>query len=505
MIHKTVRQLIPFFAVVCLLAAVCLPLFSVEKTIELGGKNGWEQLSVMDGVTTGSGRFGYEAVMLSTNSRKVTEYTDLLLPFDLEPVSDKAGNYTVVSSNLSLVPGGNRGSGAALSRGESGGLVLSGSAQSIFGSGNWTGSFTIEFWLCPLIVENGETVLTWRSSRNTGGYSAYQLLSASFANSRLEWTLTDLFDGAAASSNGIVLKGDRAVIPGRWAHHTLTYSEESGLLEYRVDGLLEDYRYVTSENGEGGTVYPLVLGAPADIEIAPAFTGKIDDFRILRHGLDVQPEEICTASPSGSHYDRYVQDGGRFESQPIPVGSGSVLSSVSAEITEPSQTAVQLYVRAGDNYFTWTAAEPAWIPVTAGESVSGVSGAYFQIAADLYPDGAGNETPSVTAVTLTYRENPPPLPPFAVFAAAGNGYVDLSWSRSVDETGGYYVYYGERPGEYLGRIAAEGPSPVFAGLRNSIRITGLQNGKIYYFALAAERDGKTGALSKEVYARPMKK
>ena len=103
--------------------------------------------------------------------------------------------------------------------------------------------------------------------------------------------------------------------------------------------------------------------------------------------------------------------------------------------------------------------------------------------------------------------SPAPLPPFNIKAVPSNGSVILTWSYSIDNNaGGYYVYYGERPGEYLGREAVEGASPVDAGNTTGITLTGLKNGKTYYFAVAAysKRDSRIiGDLSKEVYARPL--
>ena len=92
---------------------------------------------------------------------------------------------------------------------------------------------------------------------------------------------------------------------------------------------------------------------------------------------------------------------------------------------------------------------------------------------------------------------------------AGNEKVTVSWSYSVDDTvGGYYLYYGTRPGEYLGRVAFEGESPINVGNTTSYTLTGLQNGKIYYFAIAAwsEYDDRViGNFSKEVFARPLER
>jgi hypothetical protein len=75
------------------------------------------------------------------------------------------------------------------------------------------------------------------------------------------------------------------------------------------------------------------------------------------------------------------------------------------------------------------------------------------------------------------------------------------------------VYYGTSRGEYFGEGAALGASPIDAGKRTGLRIDGLENGVLYYFAVAAydRRDGMdgsggiahTGEFSREVSARPL--
>ena len=118
-------------------------------------------------------------------------------------------------------------------------------------------------------------------------------------------------------------------------------------------------------------------------------------------------------------------------------------------------------------------------------------------------------TPSVTKITVDYEEIPLPLPPFKLNAKAMDGAVNLTWSYSAGEgTGGYYIYYGSRPGEYLGRDADQGPSPIKVDNITSFRLTGLKNGAIYYFAVStySEIDEHiSGSLSNEAYARPGKK
>ncbi|MDD7013547.1 MAG: fibronectin type III domain-containing protein [Spirochaetales bacterium] len=474
--------------------------WSEAKVLTLGGKEGWPALSKKDGIVTGKGRFGYDAMVLATNSRKVNYSTDLLLDFEDETFSDKAGNYTVERNSLYLTENSIMGKKAALVKG-TGGLRLKGSGNSFFGKEGMGGSFTIEFWLFPFIAENGEIVFSWRSSRTVANYPLYQMIRASFFNNHLQWTFTNIFSGYIENGGEVNLSSYRTIIPNTWSHHSISYNEENGLLEYRIDSQLEDLKYVsTNKKEKGGSVYPLHLGVAADIDICPEFSGVIDDFNILRNASSEKVE---------LQYDTFKKSGGRFETQPILVTRGASLTKIDGIVTKPEQTEILFYVRGGDNFYNWTDTYPEWKRVELGENISNVKGLYFQVGCNLYPDGGGSKSPSVTELQIYYEETPLPLPPFSVKAQSGDSQVTLNWSFSVDENaGGYYIFYGERPGEYLGREAVQGESPVDIGNTTSAVISGLENGKIYYFAIAAysKTDNQImGELSKEVYARPLRR
>ncbi|MBR6296959.1 MAG: hypothetical protein IKR40_10845 [Treponema sp.] len=491
------------FATVCLvISAISMAgIFAEESVITLGGKNGWSRIQKMDGVVIGSGRYGYDCIQLDTNNRNVSDGTDLLLDFEDEPFADIAGNYNTAENNLLLSTSAKMGRGAGLSRGN-GGIRLSGTRNALFGKQGLTGSFIIEFWLCPSIAENGEMVFSWRSSRTERNYPLYQMISASFYSNHLKWDFTNVFNGYKDNGGEISIMSYRTIIPNKWAHHSISFDQDTGLLEYRIDGKLEDLKYITTNGREsGGEIHSPYLGVAADIEICPSYTGRIDDFHIQHKSTSNTTKTL--------RYDTYKKTGGRFVTEPIQVPLSSSLIKVDAVTSEPSQTEVAIYVRSGDSYFKWNDEEPEWIPAKNHGDIEGVTGKYFQVAVDLYPDGTGAKTPSVTQIDLHYTKVAPPLPPFTVIAEAGNGQVTLSWSYSVeDEVGGYYVYYGERPGEYLGREAFQGESPVNVGNVAKVTLKGLKNGKIYYFAVAtySSRDSRiVGTLSKEVYARPLRK
>ena len=483
--------------------------YAESRQIVLGGKNGWSGLKYTGGVTTGTGRYGYDCMELATNSFVYDESTDLLINFEDAGNPIAFGAYDIVKNNLRISTDAIMEKSAGLSR-NMGGLTVFGRPGSLFGTKGLLGSFSIEFWLCPSIAENGEIIINWESSKNVRGRLIYQLLNCLFDSGHLEWTVSNLFDNyrGAKGDGEIHLKGTSNLIPNKWSYHVLSFDSETGILEYIVNGITEDLIYITSTGTQDGESSLIILGEPSELQFCKEYTGKIDDVRILRRPYS--PPDYQTSESAGKLGRLiYSTSGGRFESQPLKVSTGSILESINAVTNEPAQTDVCFFVRSGDNYYNWTDSYPEWKPVENGEKLTGVTGLYFQVACNLYPDGNGEITPSVTSIELNFTELPLPLPPFKIKAEPGNGCVYLSWNYSVDDTtGGYYIYYGSRPGEYLGRIAAEGESPVKVGNQTSFKLSGLENGKIYYFAVAAWSildERIIGSLSQEVYARPLER
>lgn len=506
MYRKTLNKIL----ISAVLIGLCAVNVSAEsRKIIFGGKNGWAPFRYQDNVTTGKGRYGYDCIELATNSFVFDETTDLLIDFEDSSNPIAAGNYEIVSNHLKTSTEALMEKSAGLSR-NIGGLNILGKNGALFGTEGLSGSFAIEFWLCPSISENGEVIINWESSKNVRGRLIYQLLNCIFDGGHLEWTLSHFFDSyAGPDGDGEVhLKGSSNIIPDKWSYHVLSFDAENGILEYLVNGITEDLIYITDTGTEEGQVSLIILGPASELQFCTDYTGKIDDIRILRRPYT--PPDYQSAEMAGSSGRMlYAPAGGRFETMPTRVSTGSKLNFLKAEMSVPAQTDLSFFVRAGDNYYNWTDSYPEWIPVESEETLSGISGLYFQVACDLYPDGNGYTTPSVTSIELDFTEIPLPLPPFSVKAVAGNGCVTLNWNYSVDDTtGGYYIYYGNRPGEYLGRIAVEGQSPIKVGNTTTYTLTGLENGKIYYFAVASWSvldERIIGSLSKEVFARPLER
>ena len=155
-------------AVGMLFAAATSGAFAEAKQIVLGGKGGWPVFQYEENITTGKGRFGYDCIELATNSFVFDEYTDLLIDFEspVNPIS--AGYYNIASNNLKTSSDSLLEKSAGLSR-NIGGLSVSGQPGTFFGSEGLMGSFSLEFWLCPSLAENGEVIVNWESSKNVRG------------------------------------------------------------------------------------------------------------------------------------------------------------------------------------------------------------------------------------------------------------------------------------------------------------------------------------------------
>ncbi len=476
--------------------------FAQKSTVTLGGKEGWPSFESSYGIDRGTGRFGFDCIELATNVRSMDKDTDLYIDFENNQIIDRTNKYNVEDDDITVSSGSAMGKSCGMVRRNTSGLKLSGKEGSLFGSAGNMGSFLIEFWLCPSIAENGEQILSWRSSRTVSEYPLYQMIYAGFANNHFEWKFINVFNGYTQNDGEVTVTSYRNVVPDVWSHHEISYDEHTGMLEYRINGVLEGLTYVTSNGREiGGSVYPAVLGVTAALEFCPEYTGYIDDIRIQRNCYNESAREM--------RYDTYKKDGGRFVTQPIMMSDGCVLNSVRAVVQEPAQTAVVMYVRSDKDHFNWTDTYPEWKRIESNQEIEGVEGLYFQVAVDLFPDGGGKSSPSITQLDLNFTELPLPLPPYTLTAIPGDGEVTLVWNYSVDDiSGGYYVYYGERPGEYLCREALEGESPIDVGNVIKVKITGLKNGKIYYFAISSySKYSKniSGELSREVNARPLKK
>jgi hypothetical protein len=546
-------------------------LFGVdEKTITIGGNSAWDAVEKRNGIIELTRLRPRPVLALSSAAAGKTASAenrslDLALSFDEagpELFTDQTGHYRVMvnsrpdpAGNAALQAADRRwaraGTGAALfsGTGVSAGAGGTGSpltieprtGDALFAPNNQIRDFTLEFWLYPLNMANGEQILTWISSRplprqdeagaiSGGREYAFQRIQCIAVKNRLQWTFLDVFTGSGGSRHiSLTLTGDTPVVPKTWSHHLIRFDSDTGLLEYLVDGKTGAIEYATSTRREGGEVYTPLMGEGGSFMLGNRFMGLLDEFKIYK-------------TYTGSAETRkYSPRGGRIETRPIDLGEGNsgILkvealggrTSVSGGSIQndyagydgpfsgreafrfADDSALQFFIRAAGSPYSWTGAD--WRPFIPGTALAGdIRGRYVQFAVDFYPSGDCEASPYLEEIRVTYRPDEPPVPPSMVTAAARDGAVALNWKPSPDaDTLGYVVYYGTSRGEYFGDGAVLGASPIDAGKRTSLRIDGLENGVLYYFAVAAydRRDGAddrgeffhAGEFSREVSARPL--
>jgi hypothetical protein len=512
-----------------------------ESLLSLGGASSWDDVDKRRGIAE-LGSIRPHAVLTLSSARSAEDPAlDLALSFDeASPglFADTTGHYRVeVSPALSAANyrWSRSGAGAALFSGDSsrqgpeemtGAVAITPqSPEALFQGGRHFKDFTLEFWLYPLNMENGETLLSWTAARPTRqGDTAFQRIQCVVARNRLNWFFLDFFSSPDDGRQMTLSLSGSPTLPRSWSHHLIRFDSQTGLLEYLVDGCLEGVVYATTTGREGGEVYVPVAGEGGVMILGERFAGLMDEFRIYAR-LNETPL-----------LSRYPRSGGRMETRPLDLGernsqvlkvealggnfhpgqdrekAGGTMRNEyagSGRLRFANDSMIQFFIRAADTPYQWTEDESEWLPFEPGTDFAGtIRGRYVQLAAAFYPSGDGEAAPYLDEIRVLYRRDDPPAPPSMVVAVARDGAVDISWRAVSDaEISGYLVYFGAASGEYFGKSALLGLSPVNAGKRTSLHIDGLENGALYYFTVASyDRDNPAGAgeFSGEVSARPLR-
>ncbi|MDR0496534.1 MAG: fibronectin type III domain-containing protein [Treponema sp.] len=512
-----------------------------EKTITLGSTASWGLFEKRQGIIEASNIRPQSVLVLAssagipyeskTGSLEAGFFQDLHLSFDERnpgSFSDSQGHYDVtVSPSLSASSLSRVGTGAAMFTQRAGDepIVLKPRRTALFAPGSHIRDFSIEFWLFPQNTESGEQILFWSSSKSDGqGAYFYQRIQCITSKNRLQWTFVDFFFSPGERARKTMSLMGTPVIPRTWSHHLVRFDADLGLLEYLVDGKVEAMEYTTVSGREGGDVYTPVIGEDCRLVLGGRFSGMMDEFRIYRHCLEtpvmgkysMAGGRIETRTMDLGHTDSQVLKieafGGRTETPRISNAMGQARNEYAgnSRLSFSDHSEMRFFIRVSNSSYRWN--DVPWVPINPGVELAGVRGRYIQLAADFYPGWNGETSPYLSELNVIYKAAEPPPPPTLVTARARDGAVELSWRASPSrEVGGYLVYYGTTRGEYFGNYAIIDNtiqvSPINTGNRTSIRIEGLKNGTLYYFAVAAygSQNGlpEPGEFSREAAARPL--
>jgi len=476
----------------------------LEKTIELGKDALWADMMILDGVIPLSGKWGFQDLALSGGAYTADSATELLLHFDARASTDATGAYAfrgdgpVISASMPAM-----GPASAAFTGVRQGVVLSGAAGSMFSAGAAWEDFTIEFWLSPANLADGQEVLGWTGSDRAANGSSELLgqgIRCFIQDRKLVWDFQNVFRLPGAGRVPVRLVGTRQLLPRAWHHHLLRFDSRDGLLEYLLDGIPEAIAHVTDTGRETGSIAAPVLGAARSgpLVIGAGYTGFLDELRISRRAVE---DPVLS---------RFLGKTGVAISRIIDLGYSSTrIARIETADSTPSDSGIEFSYQASD---TWGGrkllkSDTDWVPFVPGTDFGEtVKSRYVQLRVELFPDGTRMQSPRLSSLRVVYEPNLPPAAPAGLMATPGNGKVTLTWRKVNDlDVKGYLVFYGTSPRAYLGTGAAPGPSPIDAGSATTLEISGLDNGSLYYFAIAAYDDSQPrqqSEFSAEVSARP---
>ena len=507
-------------AIFCILFSLSAGVYGIgENVLVIGSSSSWNLIENMQGIIEASLIRPNPVLMLGGTRIQYNDSIDLYLSFDGGSFNTPGGNYHIGSSGQpSLVgsPLSRMGDGAIHFRGNgrtgSYPLVLTPGSNALFAPGNHLMDFSIEFWLCPQNLENGEQIFTMTSSLPLNGHFLDQSINCIASRSRLNWTFNNFFFFPGLSQSINIILTSPPIINQSWSHHLIRYDADLGIIEYIVDGRLEDLAYTTSNGRESGQIFFPVIGEDSSMVLGARYTGLMDEF-IIKNSVQDDPVLVKYLLPG--RIESHTIDLGFIDSRILlleALGGRTEFSSSPGQVSNfyagnnslrfSDFSEIRFFLRYSNNPYEWG----PWIPVIPGIDVSdNQMGRYVQIAAEFYPGMNGNGSPYLEEIRLTYLTREPPPPPSQLIAIPQNGSVELTWrSSSSRNIGGYIIYYGTARGEYFSAM------PIDVGNTNSYTIDGLNNGTLYYFVIAAyDRlsdyliSPHPGAFSVEVAARPL--
>ncbi|MEQ9363309.1 MAG: LamG domain-containing protein [Leptospirales bacterium] len=460
------------------------------------GKKGFGTIASMQGTELFAAQDASQDIRLRTVSYHGDRSNLLYLDFDQpipELLRDQAGRYRVGESNYIFNADARHGRGAALFNRLENRVVIR-SPEELWPGTGASGDFTIEMWLKPIYFYR-KNIIFRKLNMLEGKRRGLQIF---FEDDRLYVHGENLFADTAGRLHSLRLGSRTAVRTEEWVHLSVSFEAATGRLRLFLNGEEENVVSARDKNGIWQMIFHPLDRSP--IVLAETYAGALDEFRISNRALrpGESPEQpvanTTTYAPLRLDYQtlRGEQQRGTVVSEVLrpesaaqinatggmyPAGFTARSGRVSYRASEPPGTILNFYVRASRRPFTkdTSARELPWRRLPRSDANFALEMfSYFQWRAELQADPTGAHSPVLHDLALDFTPLMPPPAPGHLKVVPGLHHLRraavLEWDQSPDTGvqaagGGYYIYYGLRPGEYLGRLStnAEG-QPIQQGL-----------------------------------------
>ncbi|MGL4524674.1 MAG: fibronectin type III domain-containing protein [Spirochaetia bacterium] len=335
-------------------------------------------------------------------------------------------------------------------------------------------SFTIDFWVYPMRMSDGERVFEYSAMIDREGGSITQSIVADFEKGRIVWYFQNIFSDIRGNLIDLNLSG-QPIVKNKWHRHTLRYESQLGMLEVLDNDNVTDVTHATPTRTESADVYePNWRTAKQQLLVIGEFSGYLDDFRILPYYQD----QFVNA--------RYA-DRGSLITEPYDL-RGKKFQSFKLVGQNERDSSFQTYLRFASYKSDFQYGNVPWQKYLSGEVYRGPTDRFVQFRVDFFAGIASQSSPVLRDMLITQEVvPPPPTPGRIIFEKRANG-VLLKWSPIyTGNVTGYKVYFGDQPRNYFGDSASIS-SPVDVGNVTEYYLEGLTPGKLYYFSLTSYTD-----------------
>lgn len=419
---------------------------------------------------------------------------NIFIDFD-DNMVDKTGNHTIeFTGDIKYVEGNDNGKAIFLSRQDSRVTINTTSENAIFFNNNFSGSFTVEFYLKPFKENLNATVVDFIAIYREDGEIKNASISATIYGGKLVWDFSSFFKRDNDFLDVVMGNGSYIKI-GEWSHHSISFDATTGRLVKYLNGLEQEVVYVTtSGQNYGGVFMPyLPKNTSVPLYLGGGFLGAIDSFSMIteyKRNFDL------------TIYNPY----GEIVSDIIKINNNNAyLESINLDYLADNGTDIMLYYRSSYRYFLADDNRIEWKHINSKEDLKYLNFKYIQVKAVLLSDATRNYTPVLNSINIVYDILDKPAPPTNFEVRPMNGAVELTWESVHDNSAvGYKIYYSTKPGVYN----EFNDVPIIVGKEKRYVIDNLENGKLYYFnitSFGSVSEDLESEFAGEVYARPKSK
>lgn len=364
----------------------------------------------------------------------------------------------------------------------------------------------LEFWIKPFSVESGTVISTEYLSPD--GINRH--LEAYFKSGKLYVVFENLFIDSSVppKPRTVVISSDRILPVKEWHRHRVTYNPATGEISYFLDQELVSQVWATEDGNPGSALMYLEAPRKWDYVLGKGYRGLMDNFFLTADAKNAFPLSIHDTA------------NGLIQSRVFRFPSLSSVYDMELDSNLLKDTALTLQYRISVEPFADHTPETI-VPwkdynIENPQFNEKIKGNYIQFRVTLYPSPDGKFSPMVKAMRIKYDTLEIPSIPLGLAVTSSESRITLGFRESLNRNiVGYRIYYGLKSGEYWGKEAIEGISPLFVPVsqleaarrdgRLYYTLRGLEPGKVYYLRITAVNDESLESeMSEEVSVRVRK-